>query len=356
MAIIAAGRMLDAMGTFEQDANINASSDGSLDEPLSDGSSKPDSQQSRREAFKKLAIGAAGAIAAGGLVSALKPEAAAALDGQNITIGNDQQTSQSETAIRYMSGPDAHAGVFFAIEGNGATANTASKSALNGWVYGATAATAVRNGVYGFSERADGIGVVARSSGTGLYAQGAHAVLTMQPGGVPAPTRNAVHGAGDFIVDTSGDLWYCVSAGTPGEWRKLSGIASAGTLHLLPEPLRALDTRQGSGTKFVAGQTGTISLGTGANGAGVNAPAVPVGSSAALVNVTLTGTVGNFGYIQAYSADLAAPPATSVMNWSTPEDNVANEMTVKLNPAAQIKITVGVNATHVIVDVVGYYR
>ena len=344
------------MTTSEHDIEIKPAIDELSDQASSDSSPNPDIQPSRRDAFKRLAMGTAGAIAAGGVLSALKAESAAALDGQNITIGNDQQTSQSETALRYLAGPDAHAGVFFAIEGNGSVTNTVAKAALNGWVYGASATSEVHDGVYGFSEHPAGRGVVARSSGTGLYAQGAHAPLTLQAGGAPAPTRNAVHGAGDFVVDSSGDLWYCVSAGTPGEWRKLAGAGSAGTLHLLPEPLRAFDSRQGAGTKFVANQTGTLSLVNGANGAGVNAPAVPSGSTAALVNVTLTGTVGNFGFIQAYSAALAAPPATSVMNWSTPEDNVANEMTVKVTSNSQIKITVGVNATHVIVDVVGYYR
>ena len=344
------------MTNSRHDIEINPLGDELSDQALSESSPNPDSQPSRRDAFKRLAMGTAGAIAAGGVLSALKTDPAAALDGQNITIGNDQQTSQSETALRYLAGPDAHSGVFFAIEGNGAVGNSAAKSALNGWVYGASATSEVHNGVYGFSEHATGIGVVARATGTGLYAQGAHAAMTLQPGGVPAPTRNAVHVAGDVIVDASGDLWYCVSSGTPGEWRKLAGTKTAGTLHLLPEPLRAFDSRQGSGTKFVAGQTGTISLVNGTNGANVSVPAVPSDSAAALVNVTLTGTVGNFGFIQAYAADLGAPPATSVMNWSTPEDNVANEMTVKVAPGSQIKITVGVNATHVIVDVVGYYR
>lgn len=309
---------------------------------------------SRRDAFKKLAIGAAGALTAGGVIAALSSESASATDGLNVVIGNATQTSQSETSISY-NGVDSHAGVLFAIEGTGSATNSFSKSALNGWVSGASASTAVRNGIYGFTEHAAGTGVVARASlGTGVHAQGVHANMSLFAEGAPAPSRNAVYTAGNVIVDGFGDLWFCVSAGIPGTWRKLSGAGTTGSLHLLPEPLRAYDSRTTG--RLAAGSTTVISLANGRNGAGNTVAAVPGGATAALVNITLTGTVGNFGFIQAYSAALSAPPATSVMNWSTPDDNVANEMTIKVDATAQINVTVGVSSTHAIADVVGYYR
>lgn len=308
----------------------------------------------RRDAFKKLAIGAAGALTAGGVIAALSAESASATDGLNVVIGNATQTSQSETAVSY-NGPDTHSGVLFAIEGTGSASSSGSKSALNGWVFNASATSAVRNGVYGFTEHAAGTGVVGRAGlGTGLHAQGGHANMSLFAEGAAAPNRNAVYTAGSVIVDSSGDLWFCVSAGIPGTWRKLSGGGTAGSLHLLAEPLRAYDSRTTG--RLAAGSTTTISLANGRNGAGATVPAVPAGATAALVNITLTGTVGTFGFIQAYSAALASPPATSVMNWSTPDDNVANEMTIKVDATAQISVTVGVSSTHAIADVVGYYR
>ncbi len=308
----------------------------------------------RRDAFKKLAVGAAGALTAGGVIAALSAESASATDGLNVVIGNALQTSQSETALSY-NGIDAHSGVFFAIEGTGPATASVSKSALNGWVFNAPSTTAVRNGVYGFTDHAAGTAVMARAIvGTGVSASGGHANMALPAFGPAAPDRNAVYTTGSVIVDSSGDLWYCVSAGIPGTWRKLSGGGTAGSLHLLPEPLRAYDSRTTG--RLAAGSTTTISLANGRNGAGATIAAIPAGATAALVNVTLTGTVGNFGFIQAYSASLPAPPATSVMNWSTPDDNVANEMTVKVDATAQISISVGVNSTHVIADVVGYYR
>jgi hypothetical protein len=308
----------------------------------------------RRDAFKKLAIGAAGALTAGGVISALSADSASALDGLNVVIGNAGQTSQSETALSY-NGPDAHSGVFFAIEGTGSATASASKSALNGWVFNASNTTDVHNGVYGFTSHPLGTAVVARANGgTGLYVEGTHANISLKAAGTAAPARSAVYERGDVIVDASGNLWYCVVTGTPGSWRKLSGAGTAGSLHLLPEPLRAYDSR--STGRLAAGTTTTISLANGVNGAGATIAAIPAGAAAALVNITLTGTVGTFGFIQAYSAALGAPPLTSVMNWSTPDDNVANEMTVKVDATSQISVTVGVNATHVIADVVGYYR
>jgi hypothetical protein len=353
MATVATRLMLDDMETFEHDTHASAPIDESSAEASPDGPTKLDVQQSRRDAFKKLAIGAAGALAVGGVAAVLKPDAAAAIDGQNITIGNDQQTSQSETAIRYI-GADNHNGVFYAIEGTAAVNSSSEKAALNGWVFQSTASTKVRDGVMGYTDKADGFGVVARSNnGIGLKIEGDLANMYLVPGFSNPTTRNVAFAHGTVVYDASGELWLCVVSGTPGKWRKLSGTATAGALHLLDEPLRTFDSRVGP--KLAAGSTTTVNLGSGVNGAGATGIAVPVGASAALVNITLTGTVGNFGYIQAYSAALDTPPATSVMNWSTPEDNVANEMTVKVN-ATFIRVTVGVNATHVITDVVGYYR
>jgi hypothetical protein len=159
---------------------------------------------------------------------------------------------------------------------------------------------------------------------------------------------------GEMACDASGDLWVCVAAGNPGSWRKLAGAATAGALHVLPEALRAYDSR--SAAKAAVGATTTISLATGLNGADVSLPAVPAGASAALINLTLTATEGNFGYIQAYSAALATKPRASAMNWSTPNDNVANEVTVAVDASGKIKIGLEVNTSHFIIDVVGYYR
>jgi hypothetical protein len=308
----------------------------------------------RRDAFKTLMKGAAGALVVGGAASLLTPEPAAATDGNPLVIGASQ-SSQTETRLNYDAGTDLTRGaltvtdyiptLFFPLP-------LASYPAMmNGWAYRRAA-----NGVYGYSAVADGHGVVGyASTGIGVFARGStRANLELKAEGSAGPDRAVAHNLGEMACDASGDLWVCVAAGNPGSWRKLAGAATAGALHVLPEALRAYDSR--SAAKAAVGATTTISLTAGLNGADVSVPAVPAGASAALLNLTLTATEGNFGYIQAYSAALAAKPKASAMNWSSPNDNVANEITVAVDSTGKIKIGLEVNTSHFIIDVVGYYR
>jgi hypothetical protein len=120
---------------------------------------------------------------------------------------------------------------------------------------------------------------------------------------------------------------------------------------LLPVPLRAYDSRLGDG-KLQAGQTRTISLATGKDAGGNNVLAVPPGATAALVNLTITDTEGA-GFVKMYSAAISEP-ATSSINWSDTGQNLAVSTPVAIDEQARIKLTGGVNATNVVVDVIGY--
>jgi hypothetical protein len=199
-------------------------------------------------------------------------------------------------------------------------------------------------GIYGSSEL-----------GTGIMAVGGvQANMQLFPQGLPGPERTTSHNRGELACDSNSDLWFSIDGGNPGTWRKISGPATSGALHVLPEPLRAFDSR--SGAKLAAGSVTTVSVASGKNGVGATVTAVPAGATAALVNVTLTGTTGSFGFLKAYSAALTTAPATSAVNWSSPEQSIANEITVALNASAQLKVSPGGASTHVIIDVVGYYR
>lgn len=304
----------------------------------------------RRDAFKKLAVGA-GALVAGGAATLLAASPAGAVDGGNIVIGNDTQTAQTETALQY-NGVSGGSSVFTVTDSpTGIGSALGPNSSIAAWCSG------LRNiALSGYSRTVRGVGIYGSSElGTAIMAVGSvQANLQLVPGGSPGPERTTSHNVGELACDSSGDLWFSIGGGNPGTWRKISGSATAGALHVLPEPLRAFDSRPTG--RLAAGTTTTVSVATGRNGAGVVVAAVPAEATAALVNITLTGTIGSFGFLQAYSASLATAPATSVMNWSSPDDNVANEITVALNPTAQLKLTPGVAATHVIVDVVGFYR
>src|SRR5215207_10623560 len=130
------------------------------------------------------------------------------------------------------------------------------------------------------------------------------------------------------------------------------GAPGAGATHMLAEPLRAYDSRTVGG-KLAPGTTRTASLQQGMSGSGAMALAVPPGATAALVTLTITETE-DAGYVKLYSAALAAEPPTSNINWWTFDQNLAVTTTVAVDASAQVKLTGGVAATHVVLDVVGF--
>ena len=133
-----------------------------------------------------------------------------------------------------------------------------------------------------------------------------------------------------------------------------TGAAPAGPAHFLPVPLRAYDSRLGTAGPLKANETRTISLQTGlALGGTVPELAVPSGATGAIVNITVTETV-NGGYVKLYSAAISEP-ATSTVNWSATGENLAVNTSVAVDGSGKVKITGGVNDTHVVIDVMGYY-
>ena len=139
-----------------------------------------------------------------------------------------------------------------------------------------------------------------------------------------------------------------------------SGPAPAGQTHLLPTPLRAYDSRDAAGAKIVAGETRTISLATGHTLAAptVRTIAVPPGATAAIVTLTVTETAigvgGNGGFLTMYNAGLATQPATSSINWAGADQNVAVSTQVSVDASGSVKVAAGANATHFVIDVIGY--
>ncbi|WP_282203202.1 hypothetical protein [Kitasatospora fiedleri] len=130
-------------------------------------------------------------------------------------------------------------------------------------------------------------------------------------------------------------------------------------------PTRVLDTRNSYWN--ASGVDGPLSPGENyraqlldvagrAHGQGV--PVVPSDATAVVVNVTVADATDN-GYLT-LSADPNAPgvtPATSSINFA-PRQTVANLVTVAITPGTVPAINVYNNGsyTHVVLDVVGYYR
>jgi hypothetical protein len=134
----------------------------------------------------------------------------------------------------------------------------------------------------------------------------------------------------------------------------LNASAVAGQLNLLDEPLRAYDSRSTTDGKLVADTARVIDLSSGLNGSNGSVPAVPIGARAALITLTVTQTNGS-GFLKAYSSALTTPPATSTINWTAPNSDIATSTTVAVDGSGKIALLAGLNGTHVIVDVVGYY-
>jgi CHRD domain len=131
------------------------------------------------------------------------------------------------------------------------------------------------------------------------------------------------------------------------------GPAPAGEAHLLPVPLRAYDSRDASGAKIAALETRTVSLANGKDTAGTSFIAVPPGATAAIVTLTVTETVGPGGFLKLYNAGIAEP-ATSSVNWAGTGQNIAVSTQVSVDASGQVKVTGGANATHFVIDVIGY--
>lgn len=134
---------------------------------------------------------------------------------------------------------------------------------------------------------------------------------------------------------------------------QLGEAVSGAKTFLLPEPLRAYDSRNDPADKLAPGQTRTISLQQGVGAAGTSVLAVPPGALAAIVTLTVTDTEGG-GFVKLYSAALTTEPPTSNINWSESNQNLAVSTPVAVDAQGRVKITGGFGATEVVLDVTGY--
>jgi hypothetical protein len=104
---------------------------------------------------------------------------------------------------------------------------------------------------------------------------------------------------------------------------------------------RTYNTRDTPGLpKLAAGEERTIQL------------PVPVGISAAVIQLTVTET-GGAGFIGVFPADAPGWPGNSSINWFAPGSNVGNTVITAVSPDGKIKIRGGGSETHVIIDVPG---
>jgi hypothetical protein len=169
-----------------------------------------------------------------------------------------------------------------------------------------------------------------------------------------APTADTVaHNGGDLVEDSVGNLWLCVSSGTPGQWRKLAGPATAGALHILAAPVRVYDSRPGttptvgSKTKLVKNVARTVDF-------TANNSTVPAGALAAMVNLLIVNAPAGSANFTLWKNG-ATRPTSNTMVWGGDAGRFSTLAVTALDSTGKAQVVSSV-PTDVVIDVVGYYR
>jgi len=105
-------------------------------------------------------------------------------------------------------------------------------------------------------------------------------------------------------------------------------------------PPRVLDTRV-TGGKLADGEERVVGLGF-------------VGARGAVINLTITETEGNGGFVAVFPSNIPYPGNSSI-NWSAAGQNLANGVITALAPNGQITIRGGAASTHVVIDRIGWF-
>ncbi|HEX4984392.1 MAG TPA: hypothetical protein VFV63_21995 [Ilumatobacteraceae bacterium] len=173
--------------------------------------------------------------------------------------------------------------------------------------------------------------------------------------GTPGDTVFGSYPSGTLAYNsTSGlEIWQ-PSLGPDPRPTLLARPGTAGALTLLLEPVRVYDSRPGATPdlpndgRIATGDVRTIDLlASGAEGFIENIDGV-------MMNLTVTDTLG-FGFLTVFSADIAATPNVSSINWFDNGMSVANHV-VSAVDLAQLKVACGGGgSTHFIIDVIGVY-
>lgn len=289
-------------------------------------------------------IGVQGTGQGRGVVARCESATGQALETQGGLIGVAVQT-----AVANAKGVDVSA----TSRGVDARASAANGKGVIGTCFGATG-TGVsgiggNHGVEGYSESDNGIG--------GWFG-GLAGAIQLSGWQDTAPTaRTRAHERGVIENLTNGDVWYCYEAGTPGKWRKLSGGSTAGAFHPLA-PGRVYDSREAlpSPGALSGGQSRTISVAdrrATSGGAVTLADFVPAGATAVAANVTVVSVAGG-GFLACNPGGITEVTASTI-NWSAPDQAIANGVILALNANRELTIVAGGGTTHLLVDITGYW-
>jgi hypothetical protein len=237
--------------------------------------------------------------------------------------------------------------------GNDLVANGVHGSTANPLGYGVVAANLAPDAATGTEPAPKGLAVASM--------HGSQIQFVQLPDAVSGPTTGT-HVPGELYADLDGTLWFAVPA-TPGgtgvRWVKLAGTTTSGAYHAIT-PSRAYDSRKTAYTvngPLAPNSNRVISLADShtTEGAVITADVVPVGATAAEVNITVSSPTDK-NFLAVAAGDATSTP-TSLLNWDLGVTQLANSITVPLDASRQIKVFCGDQAgsTDFIVDVFGFY-
>ena len=247
----------------------DASADPNETAPDAEVEPADESMSSRRRMLRSLALGAAGAAAAGAVVAG-RPSIAAAADGDPLRVG----ATNAHTLPTNVNYSGATTAASFNIQSGDQTA--ANDGILNGLFANAgTALLGVASGngnqnigITGWSKKPLGTGVVGFTGGTGAYGGeffGGLAEVRLRPGGEAPITLTNAHAVGELYEDATGELWLCTAAGSPGTWRQIAGPTTAGAFHAI-SPRRVYDSRADALGKLAPDEERVLSMATSTDG------------------------------------------------------------------------------------------
>jgi len=293
--------------------------------------SAPSDRPSSRRDLLKLAGGVA-AGAAGGLLVSAAPAAAASADA--LTVGA-QHTPDAATSP--TSGIDyTGSGPYF-----GATPHAVFSVTDN------LGFNAISAAVVGAASKNAAIGVAGLGPIYDVFAAGS-GITGRVPFMNQGPPTTDPWLAGDVILDAQGNLFACVTSGTPGVWRKLVGPATAGAFAAI-SPQRVYDSRNADGP-IGDGQERVISVAVSTGGG----PVVPAGATAVAITLTVTNTQGAGGFLAVRPAGTGYA-GTSSINWFGPNQNLATTVISQLGGNRQLVVRGGFMPADFLIDVTGYY-
>lgn len=292
-------------------------------------------RSTRRQAIR--VAGASAAVAVAGAVVTAQPAAAA---DPNDVVKNVDNTTTARTGLTGSFGGDV-----LRVENTSDFSNARAIYARSG----ARDVGAVRGDNLN-DETIGGVGV----SG---YAPGGRDFLAFGSGRIGLNSHLFNLATRDYttgeIHQSGGTLYAMVS---PTVRRSLAGPASAGALYPI-DPVRVYDSRrpQPDPGTIVGGSSRVVSVADARNlstGAVITSDVVPVGATAVVFNLTVTG--GAAAGFLAIASGSASTYNASIINFAAAQ-TIANASTVKLDASRQVKVFCVGGPVHFILDISGYY-